>query len=233
MKKRMTREKNILAYTSVDNSKLVATGSLMVGNVGETNETIRETIDVIRKAHIGSSAVFFAAAYPGGRTWDWAVERGIITDTHAYLVAASDQDAASRINVNLTPFPDFILKAWQQMLIWESEKQERKKQDQLYSHSGLRQKAGLFMRRHFGRTYIPSPLLPFIVGLYFVYYRMTRKVYKTAKDRQYEYDTDSDGSLLPKNLLVSEPQRFVSPEKLQTLARAPKNTIRLIGIKNQ
>lgn len=232
MKKRMTREQNIAAYTSVDKSKLVVACSLMVGNVGETNATINETISAIREARIGNSAVFFASAYPGGRTWDWAVERGVITDTHAYLLAASDKDAAARINVNLTPFPDFVLKAWQQILVWESAKQEKQKQHKLYSHHSLRTKFGLFRRRYFGATYIPTPLLPFLVKLYFAYYDISRKHYKSARDRQYEYNIDSEGSIVPQNLLVSRPQSYASPEKMQGWASAPKNSIRLVELKN-
>ena len=228
MKKRISREQNMIAYTSTDNSSLVAAASLMVGNVGETNETIKETVDAIRKAHIGTSAVFFAAAYPGGRTWDWAVERGLIKDTHAYLVAASDKDAADRINVNLTPFPNYILKAWQQILMWECQKQERRKSHMLNAHVGLRRKLGFFLRYFFGQTLIPVPLLSFIVDAYFAYYNLSRRFFTTAKDRQYEYKVDAKGALLPENLRVSHPQQYVPPEKLSIVLRAPKQVIPIV-----
>ena len=233
MKKRMTREQNMLAYTSTDNSKLVAACSLMVGNVGETNDTIAETIDAIRTAKIGSSTVFFASAYPGGRTWDWAVERGLIVDQHGYLMAASDKDAASRINVNLTPYPDFILKAWQQILTWECDKQEMKKQHKLFAHATLNRKLRLLARRYLGSTLVPTPLLPFIVGVYFAYYKLSRKFFKTKRDRQCEYKTDSRGSILPDKLLVTAPQTFVPPEKLETMLRAPKKVVRIAVAKEK
>jgi len=227
MKKRMSREQNMLAYTSTDNSSLVASCSLMVGNVGETNETIGETVDAIRSAHIGRSAVFFAAAYPGGRTWDWAVERGIITDTHEYLLAASDKDAADRINVNLTPFPDFVLKAWQQVLMWECDKQERRKDHMLFANATWKRKLGLYLRYFLGQTYVPSPLLPMVLKAYFGYYRLTRRFFKTRTDRKYDYKVDAKGALLPDNLIVSTPQQHLTPERLTAVMRKPTKTIKI------
>lgn len=227
MKKRMTREQNIQAYVSTDTSKLVAACSLMVGNVGETNETIKETIDAIRRAHIGRSAVFFAAAYPGGRTWDWAVERGIIADTHQYLLAASDKDAASRINVNLTPYPDFVLKAWQQLLLWECEKQERRKQHQLFAKASLRQRVGMFLASFLGKTRVPAPLLGLVLEVYFAYYRISRRFFLTERDRKYDYKVDGKGSILPETLLVSSPQQHLTAEKLAHVQNLPRQVIQL------
>ncbi len=222
MKKRMTRKQNMRAQTLCEHSKLVGACTMMVGNVGETNDTIKETIDAIRTAHIGRGTVFFAAAYPGGRTWDWAVERDIIRDTHKYLIDASDKDAGVRINVNLTPFPDFILKGWQQMLLWECEKQERKKPYQLFSRQPFIMRWRKYLRNFLGYTYIPAPLIPYLVDLYFLYYRVSRKFFKTKKDVQYAYQVDKKGALLPDNFIVGLPQQHLSPERVGALAKAPK-----------
>jgi radical SAM superfamily enzyme YgiQ (UPF0313 family) len=227
MKKRMTREQNMLAYSCTDKSKLVSACSLMVGNVGEDNQSIKETVDAIRTSGIGRSAVFFASAYPGGRTWDWAVERGIIKDTHAYLMAASDKDAGVRINVNLTPFPDFILKAWQQMLMWECDKQERLKHDQLFSHQPFIMRMRKFARYLLGYTYIPTPIVRYLVEAYFLYYRITRRFFKMPRDRQYEYKTDKKGSILPEKLVVGRAQTYMSPEQIDALMARPKVRIPL------
>lgn len=235
MKKRMSREQNMQAYVSTDSSNLVAACSLMVGNVGETNETIKETIDAIRTANIGRSAVFFAAPYPGGRTWDWAVERGIIKDTHQYLLAASDKDAAARINANLTPYPDFVLHAWQQILNWECERQERKKQYQLFSAGGwrgLKQRLGVLHSALLGKTRIPTPLLPWILDVYFAYYRISRsKLFRTERDRQREYKVDKKGAILPDRLNVTHPQQYLPPERLADLQAKPKSVIRLKALR--
>lgn len=222
MKKRMTREQNMLAYSCTDQSKLVSACSLMVGNVGENNESIKETVDAIRKAHIGRSAVFFASAYPGGRTWDWAVERGIIKDTHAYLMAASDKDAGVRINVNLTPYPNFVLKGWQQYLMWECDKQERKKGEQLFSHMPFVLKMRKYARYFLGYTYIPSPFIPLLLELYFAYHKLSRRLFSFPKDKQYEYKTDKKGSILPDKLIVGPIQHHLSDEQLASLMAKPK-----------
>ena len=115
--------------------------------------------------------------------------------------------------------------------MWECEKQERKKQYRLFAHATLRRRLGLLKRWYLGNTYIPSPLLPFMVDLYFMYYRISRKFFKTAKDRLYEYQTDSRGSILPSTLLVTPPQQFVPPEKLETLVKAPKDVVRITELK--
>ncbi len=222
MKKRMTREQNILAYQSLDKSKLIATCSLMVGNVGETNETIKETVSAIREGNIGSSAAFFASAYPGGRTWDWAVEQGIISDTHQYLLAASNKDAGSKINVNLTPYPDFILKAWQQMLAWECRKQEQSKAYQLYSHERLRSRVRRYLSNFLGKTLIPTPIVRHVVDAYFAYYRLSRRFYRTTKDRMCAYQVDKAGSILPRNLIVGDTQGHLSEEKVAKLLARPR-----------
>lgn len=222
MKKRMTREQNIRAYRAMDRSGLIAACSLMVGNVGETNETIKETVSAIREGNIGSSVAFFASAYPGGRTWDWAVEQGIISDTHQYLLAASDKDAAMKINVNLTPYPNFILKAWQQILVWECDKRERMKTHQLYSHEPLRSRVRRFLSKFLGKTFIPTPIVTYLVDAYFAYYKISRRFFRTKRDRMYEYQVDKGGSILPRNLIVGDTQGHLSEEKVAKLSARPR-----------
>jgi len=227
MKKRMTREQNMLAYTSTDRSKLVSACSLMVGNVGEDNDSVKETADAIRRANIGTSAVFFAAAYPGGRTWDWAVERGIIPDTHEYLLAASDKDAGVRINVNLTPYPNFILKAWQQILMWECDKQERKKKHQLFSRYSLKDRLRRRARYFLGHTYIPTPIVRWIVEAYFIYWKLIGRKLNAEHVRKYEVKIDEDGAILPDRLIVGRPQRFIAEDRIAALVEKTRVRIPL------
>jgi len=217
MKKRMTRTQNISAYTVTDQSPLVATCSLMVGNVGETNDTVKETVGAIREGHIGRSAVFFASAYPGGRTWDWAVERGIISDTHKYLMRASDNDAAARINANLTPYPGWVLQAWNVILMYECDKQERRKAFQLNAAESLKLKVHRWYKSHFIFGVAPVPIVKIAVDAYFLYYKFSRKFFSTAKDRKYAFKTDAKGSILPERLIVGAPQRHLSDEKREKL----------------
>lgn len=218
MKKRMTREKNIQAFYDLDNSKIVAAASLMVGNVGETHETVKETVDAVHRGGIYGSAVFFASPYPGGRTWDWAIERGLIKDRHEYLMRASDNDAAGRINCNLTPYPDFVLKGWQKMLMWACRQETLKKKHFLYRKKKLRYRAADYVKLMMGFYGIPPFLITYVLDAYFLYYKLTRKFYKTERDRQCEYEVDPDGGLKVRNLIVGDFQRHQPDEKLEVLA---------------
>lgn len=226
MKKRIKRQQNIDAFYNLDHSPLVAAVTLMVGNVGEDNETIKETIDAIHKGGLYGSAVFFASPYPGGRTWDWAVERGIINDRHAYLMRASNADAAAQINCNLTPYPDFILKAWQKMLLYALHQEHMMKEHQFYQNKPRIYRIKRWLKLMFDFYAIPAPLVRYIVDAYFVYYRVSRNLFKTAKDRQYDYEVDSDGALKVQHLNVGDYQRAVTDDKLAQLnekALARKN----------
>lgn len=226
MKKRMTRKANIEAFYNLDHSKIVASASMMVGNVGEDRETILDSVSGVHEAGLYASAVFFASAYPGGRAWDWAVEQGIIKDRHEYLMAASNVDAAARINVNLTPYPDFILKAWQKMLMWALHQEGMKKKVKMHRKKLLRYRAKDYLKLMLGFYLVPPPWIRYVVDAYFIYYRFSRKFFQTAKDRQYAFGLESDGAFKVKNLIVGDIQRAVPPEKLAQLhekALARKN----------
>lgn len=222
LKKRVTRDQNIRAYSVLDQSKLVVSCSLMIGSVGENNNTIKETIDAVKRARIGNSTVFFATPYPGGRLWDWAVERGVIKDAHQYLLNASDKDASGNINANLTPYPNFILKCWQQMVTWASFREERHKEYAVHDYLSLAVRAKKILRAFLGHTYLPVPLVKLIVNAYFLYYSISRKTVKSRNDGRYEYHIDKDGALLPDDLKVGCPQRYASPEQISSMLSGAK-----------
>ena len=79
-----------------------------------------------------------------------------------------------------------------------------------------------YLRPLIGYSYIPTPILAYLVDLYFLYYRISRRFFKTKKDRQYEYRLDTKGSLLPDNLIVMRPQQHLSPEQLVAVVVQPK-----------
>ena len=89
MKKDTTREENINAYKLLEKSKyLKGACSLMVGNVGEDDKSIKETLSAIKEGNISDSAVFFTQPYPGGRIWDWCIENKI--GSSAFCVGKND-----------------------------------------------------------------------------------------------------------------------------------------------
>ncbi|MFA6091800.1 MAG: radical SAM protein [Elusimicrobiota bacterium] len=208
MKKRITRRQNIDAYRLVDSSKVVASASLMVGNVGEDDHSVKDTISAVHEAGIFSATPFFATPYPGGRTWDWAVERGIIPDRHEYLLKVSDQDAASRIHCNLTPYPDFILKTWQRMIQWACAQEEQKNAVHIHIAITPLQRLKAWLRLWFGFYLMPTPLLPLFVDIYFLAHRLRKRVWETERDRCCAHRTDPDGGLSVEHLRVGKPQTW-------------------------
>lgn len=77
-------------------------------------------------------------------------------------------------------------------------------------------------------AYLPMTFLRWGVELYFAYYKFTRLFYKTAKDRQYEYNVDEKGGLLPDNLIVGKPQRHLTDDKLAVLKETPCAKVQLM-----
>lgn len=233
MKKRMTREQNAIAYTTLRQSKLARGGSMMVGNVGETNKTIKETIRFIRETRMGRGGIYFASAFPGGRTWDWAVERGLIKDTHAYLLRASETNHESFILSNLTPFPDWILRAWRDLMEWEQICQDAitRTEDGIFAAMPNKkvyyQLFRAWLRANRRQFKFPIPFLRVAVESYFAYYKISRMFFKTARDRMYEYKEDDRGALLPDNLIVGRPQRHLDEKAIEQLRSIPRKVVEI------
>ena len=190
----------------------------MIGNIGETDKTIRETIRSIHKAQIGPNGIFYAQHYPGGRTWDWALERGIITDTHAYLMSVSGKDAAAGINANMTPYPNFVLTFWKHQ-VWlamhHSVFFSKKDFQELIT---IKAKLKGFLLRILSISMYPVSRL--ITRIYCESVELRKKIHRTRKDKLYELAVDEDGAILPKNLIVGRPQRHMEPRNVQeALAR--------------
>lgn len=227
MKKRITREQNITAFKTVAESPLIPGGCLMVGNVGETFDTVKETLSFIREVRLPGYGAYYASAFPGGRTWDWAIERGIIRDSHEYLVRAQETNHPKHINSNLTPFPDWVLKAWNALIAWEQTAVDAKYEMEWgnFRYMNRKQRLKSLLAPWLGLRKLPVPMPMPVVRLaleaYFFYYEVSRRFFKTARDKQCEYAVDQDGSLLPESLIVGKPQRSKSDEELAALACQP------------
>ncbi|TAN43964.1 MAG: B12-binding domain-containing radical SAM protein [Rhodospirillales bacterium] len=222
MNKRMTVETNNRAYRLARDAGYYSTTTLMIGNAGETNLTVKETIASIHETGMDRGAVFLAAAYPGGRTWDWAVERGIIADTHQYLLSVSDKDAAD-FTVNLTPYPDFVLKAWQMLVNYALEREARVKNPQHPIIPNFKRGRKNYIRmvlRDIGLKH----LLPWMIDAYFVLYGLRSRLYETQRDRRFAVRADAKGALLPDHFIKGAIQRYLSEEELDQLwkSEAPR-----------
>ena len=107
--KRMDRATNISAYRRVLTSPIIPKASFMVGTPGETEETIRDTISAIEEAGVMQAGIFFTTPYPGSRLFRWCLEKGYIQNREDYLMMVADRDA-NTLSINLTPYPDVIVK---------------------------------------------------------------------------------------------------------------------------
>lgn len=232
MQKNITRQQNIDAYKNLNESPITAACSLMVGNIGETYDTIKETVAAVHEAKIVRASAFIASAFPGGRTWDWAFEKGLIGDSHKYLLEASKTNHVQHINSNLTPYPDFILRSWQAIVQWAGVKEEFKKKNfGVYANYPKWKRPLVYLKRYivpYNYFPYPIPLLKFINEVYFFFHKLRKKVYTTEKDRKYEIVTDKKGVILPMNLYVGKNQRELSDEDLQKLWEKPQNRVPLL-----
>lgn len=108
--KRTTTEDNINAYRLLHQSGINPGGSLMVGMVGENFDSIADTCDSLRQAEDSSPGVFFCTPYPGSRLWDWAIEKGLITDPHKFLLRCADFEPIQNMAINMTNYRDWVVR---------------------------------------------------------------------------------------------------------------------------
>jgi radical SAM superfamily enzyme YgiQ (UPF0313 family) len=221
MLKRMTVEVNEQAYRRCSDAGLLGSLSFMVGNVGETNRTVKETMKSITRAGITEGTVFHVSAYPGGRLWDWTVESGLIEDTHEYLLKVSNVDPEGTININLTPYHPWVLRAWRKMIMRRiyDEAVKALPEDERRKRTG----PGARLRALF-----PQRILPALVDLYFVYRRITRTLFRTERDRMCSFREDEKGALLPDSLFVARPQRHLNAERLAEVQTRPVERLALL-----
>ncbi|MBF0178020.1 MAG: B12-binding domain-containing radical SAM protein [Magnetococcales bacterium] len=207
MQKRISREQNIQALKNLRTSPIGAVCSLMIGNIGESPETIKETRRSIHEAGITDAPIFYATPYPGGRTWDWVVERGIIGDTHAYLSKISDKDAGE-LTCNMTPYPDWVLRVWKFQLRLEILIQTGIQRE---IHNGdLPARLKKYIKLYF------SPILLILLDVFLLIFGYPLKIIKMVKfsGHRGKIDTDTKGVILPKNLRLGKPPKLLSSADL-------------------
>jgi len=76
MKKRVALEKAEEAVRVVKKVGIKTAGNFMIGNIGETVETIRQTIDLAKKLNTDTMAFFVASPYPGTEFYQTAKKNG-------------------------------------------------------------------------------------------------------------------------------------------------------------
>lgn len=87
-----TVEKMELAVRETQRVMGYADASFMVGSPGETEETVRETVDFCRRVGLKPEVFFFTTAYPGTTFWQLALDRGLIRKAVTGEKGPADED---------------------------------------------------------------------------------------------------------------------------------------------
>jgi anaerobic magnesium-protoporphyrin IX monomethyl ester cyclase len=74
--------------------------SYMIGNVGETRDTIFETLDLIERTKLKPNEFFFTTPYPGTELFEYGKKNGLINDEISLFESYGEQ--SSKILVNFT-----------------------------------------------------------------------------------------------------------------------------------
>jgi len=80
MKKQATTELARQATNLVNKNGLLVHASFMIGNIGETEETIKETIAFAKNLPLDNVSFLITSPYPGSELYDIAKQRGFITN---------------------------------------------------------------------------------------------------------------------------------------------------------
>lgn len=122
MEKNATVQENVRVVEMVRQVGINSIPFIIIGYPGETTETIYETIDFLKKAHL-LSRVFrptFPMAMPGTLLFEYAKLKGYITDEDTYLEAISDIEAENlspkNYFINYTGSSDEVVMGWMTLL---------------------------------------------------------------------------------------------------------------------
>lgn len=119
MKRNVTADDCLRGIRMTREAGIHAEGSFIIGMFGETEKTVKETIDFCRRADV-TAPMLYVTPYPGTEIFRQAVELGLIPDIEAFL---EKMNAADQLLVNLTDMPDKELrqlKEWAQGQIGRS-----------------------------------------------------------------------------------------------------------------
>jgi radical SAM superfamily enzyme YgiQ (UPF0313 family) len=83
IKKKITIEQFYQFRAAARRANVLVHGCFMAGNPGETNETLRKTLDLAKSLNPDTAQFFPIMIYPGTKAFDWANQNGyILTDNY-------------------------------------------------------------------------------------------------------------------------------------------------------
>lgn len=143
MKKAVTIEQAKKAIDMTRRAGIAVEGSFMIGMIGETEETVNETVDFIKKTGLTLHRFFYTTPYPGTPLYEIARKMGRIPcDEDKYVTSLGEM--YSTFLVNLTQMKDEKLKTLKEV----SEKK-------IVHNFGLRARTEIFansLRRIYGNA---------------------------------------------------------------------------------
>lgn len=80
MKKKVALERAEGAVKAVKKAGIKTAGNFMLGNIGETEETVRQTINLAKKLNTDTCAFFIASPYPGTEFYEIAKKKKYLRD---------------------------------------------------------------------------------------------------------------------------------------------------------
>lgn len=84
IKKQTTVERAKEAVKLVKKVGIKTAGNFMFGNIGETEETIRQSIDLAKELNTDTIAFFIATPYPGTEFYDKAIQMGLMRNDYEW-----------------------------------------------------------------------------------------------------------------------------------------------------
>jgi radical SAM superfamily enzyme YgiQ (UPF0313 family) len=113
MNKCVTVEQAEQAMQIVRRAGFPTGGSFIIGYPGETRETLKETLDFIRRAKLPPVKFFFATPYPGTHLYGIARNRGLIPDELQFLESLFENSEDLLVNFTQFTAEELIrLKKW-------------------------------------------------------------------------------------------------------------------------
>lgn len=115
MGKKIKLEDSLKFADNARQAGLLVHGCFMVGNPGETQKTMEETLDFAIKLRPDSAQFYPLFVYPGTKAFAWAQKEGFLktTDFHRWLTSKGDHNCVINLpNLTASEMTDFCNKAY-------------------------------------------------------------------------------------------------------------------------
>ena len=107
MNKKSTVEANERFLNTARDSRLYVGANMIIGYPGETPDTIKDGEELLHRVRL-PAGFHLIQAFPGTPLWEYAKEKGLITDEIAYLRDSFNSDTTLKINFTNMP-TEYIL----------------------------------------------------------------------------------------------------------------------------